>query len=144
MYRHNDTRRISRPNLCSCSDHPSRHPRAAYALLWSTLMPSPLGERIRRLRREKGLTLDELAKLTASSKSWLWELETREAPRPSAEKLARVAAVLGVTGDFLTAAATSEPDSGVLDEAFFRKYQQLDADTKEKVRDLVERWSREE
>ena len=105
-------------------------------------MPSHLGEMIRRLRRERGLTLDELARLTESSKSWLWELETREAPRPSAQKLSRVAAALGVTVDFLAAAPVAGPDAGVLDEAFYRKYRQLDDGTRAKVRDLVERWSR--
>jgi transcriptional regulator with XRE-family HTH domain len=107
-------------------------------------MASPLGETIRRLRREKRLTLDELARLTESSKSWLWELENREAPRPSAEKLSRVAAALGVTTDFLTAAPVEGPDAGVLDEAFYRKYRQLDEGTRAKIRDLVERWSRDD
>ncbi len=107
-------------------------------------MPSRLGEAIRRLRKEKGLTLDELAKLTGSSKSWLWELETKEAPRPSAEKVSRLAVALGVTSDFLVSPTGGEPDAGVVDEAFFRRYRELDVDTRAKVRDLVERWSRDD
>ena len=58
-------------------------------------MAAAIGERIKELRDGKGYTLDELAKLTDSSKSYIWELENRNPPRPSAEKLARIAEALG-------------------------------------------------
>ena len=54
-------------------------------------MANILGEKIRKLRKEKGLTLDKLADLTGSSKSYIWELENKNPPRPSAEKLAKIA-----------------------------------------------------
>ena len=46
---------------------------------------NPLGDRIRNLRKEKGLTLDQLAEQSGSSKSYIWELENKSPPRPSAE-----------------------------------------------------------
>lgn len=51
-----------------------------------TGMPTALGEKIQKLRKAKGLTLDRLAELTESSKSYIWELENKSPPRPSAEK----------------------------------------------------------
>jgi len=50
---------------------------------------NPLGDRIRTLRKEKGLTLDQLAEQSGSSKSYIWELENKSPPRPSAEKLVK-------------------------------------------------------
>ena len=50
-------------------------------------MASPLGEKIKNLRIEKGLSLEQLAQMTDSSKSYLWELENREQANPSLEKI---------------------------------------------------------
>ena len=41
-------------------------------------MTASIGEKIRALRSEKGYTLDELARLAESSKSYIWELEKQE------------------------------------------------------------------
>ncbi len=62
-------------------------------------MPSPLGDKMRALRKEKKLSLEQLAELTDSSKSYIWELENKDVPRPSAEKIGRIAAALEVTPD---------------------------------------------
>ena len=59
------------------------------------------GERIRDRRKELGLTLDQLAAASDSSKSYVWELENKNPPRPSAEKLAAIAKALQVTVDWL-------------------------------------------
>ena len=40
-------------------------------------MVNILGDKIRDLRKEKKLTLDKLAELTGSSKSYIWELENK-------------------------------------------------------------------
>ena len=54
-------------------------------------MPSPLGDKIRALRKEKKLSLERLAELTESSKSYIWELENKDDPKPSAEKIGKIA-----------------------------------------------------
>src|ERR1700758_2216315 len=59
------------------------------------------GQRIKELRTTKGLTLDQLAQETGSSKSYIWELENKNPPRPSAEKLSAIAGALEVTVDYL-------------------------------------------
>lgn len=100
-------------------------------------MTITLGERIRELRKKKGFTLDELAAKAESSKSYIWELENKDPPRPSGEKLALVAAALDVTTDYLLGADT-EGLSTAEDKAFFRKYQKMDDTQKRQVREMLE------
>jgi transcriptional regulator with XRE-family HTH domain len=95
-----------------------------------------LGERIRELRKRKGYTLDELAARSESSKSYIWELENKDPPRPSGEKLALIAEALGVTPDYLLGV---EPEvERAEDKAFFRKYQKMDAPRKAQIREMLE------
>jgi transcriptional regulator with XRE-family HTH domain len=103
-------------------------------------MAKTLGEKIRQMRKQKGYTLEKLGELTESSKSYIWELENKNPPRPSADKVAKIAAVLGVTADYLVDTRESSPEPDVVDKAFFRKYQNMSPDTKEKIRQMVELW----
>lgn len=107
-------------------------------------MITPIGIKIRDLRKKQGYTLEKLAELTGSSKSYIWELENKNPPRPSAEKVAKIAAVLGVTTDYLLNTTTAGPSEDVLDQAFFREYQDLEESTKEKLRELVKLWGKKE
>lgn len=94
------------------------------------------GEKIRDLRKKAKLTLEQLAELTESSKSYIWELENKNPPRPSAEKIDKIARAFGVTSDYLmdekADLVTAE------DEAFFRKYRELSPDAKEKLRKITD------
>ncbi|MGV8838813.1 MAG: helix-turn-helix domain-containing protein [Bauldia sp.] len=101
-------------------------------------MSTPLGEKIRELRKKKGYTLDKLAELADSSKSYIWELENKNPPRPSAEKVAKIAAVLGVTTDYLIdTTATMEP-ADAKDAAFFREYRKMDPAVKDRIRRMID------
>lgn len=100
-------------------------------------MTNHFGKRIYELRKAAKLTLDQLAEKSGVSKSYLWELENKNPPRPSAEKLAGIAAVLGVTGDYLLGAETAENLETAQDKAFFRKYNQMDPAKKEQIRRML-------
>jgi transcriptional regulator with XRE-family HTH domain len=102
-----------------------------------------LGEKIRLLRKEKGLTLDELAIKAESSKSYIWELENRTPPSPSAQKLAKVAEALGVTLSYFLDDGSEVSQDDAVDVGFFRKYQNMDAVTKAKVRKMIDLWDDE-
>jgi transcriptional regulator with XRE-family HTH domain len=95
-----------------------------------------LGERIRSLRQERGFTFDALAKMSGASKSYIWELENRAPPRPSADKLSAIAKALGVTAGYLI-----EPDSQKLcdaeDAAFFSEYIALPEAVRRQVRQIA-------
>lgn len=107
-------------------------------------MITPFGKKLRDLRKKNGYTLEKLAELAESSKSYIWELENKNPPRPSAEKVAKIASILGVTTDYLISDTKAAPGEDVLDQAFFREYQGLDEPTKEKLRDLVKLWGKKE
>ena len=94
------------------------------------------GKRIKELRTEKGLTLDQLAQETGSSKSYIWELENKNPPRPSAEKLSAIAAALEVTVDYLIGSDEQTLEEAE-DTAFFRKYRSLPEETRRQIREMA-------
>lgn len=104
-------------------------------------MPTALGDKINTLRRKKGLTLEKLGELTDSSKSYIWELENKNPPRPSADKISKIAAVLGVTAEYLIDPADDVAEADAVDSAFFRKYQKMPGETKEKIRQIIDLWN---
>ncbi len=104
---------------------------------------APLGDKIRTLRKQKKFSLDQLAELTESSKSYIWELENKDDPKPSAEKIGKIAAVLDVTTEFLLTESATTPDEEVLDEAFFRKYKNMSEPDKKKIRKILDAWEDE-
>jgi transcriptional regulator with XRE-family HTH domain len=106
-------------------------------------MSTVLGEKMRELRKRKGYTLEKLAELTESSKSYIWELENKNPLRPSAEKVARIAAVLGVTSDYLVDSTEKTDVAEATDQAFYRRYRKMDPATKDKIRRMVDLWGEE-
>ncbi len=100
-------------------------------------MAEAVGARIRALRKKKNLTLDQLADQAGLSKSYLWELENKDPPRPSGEKLAGIAKTLKVTVDYLLGSDPAENLETAEDKAFFREYQQMHPDTKAKLRRMM-------
>lgn len=101
-------------------------------------MPSLLGTKINELRRGKGLTLDQLAQATESSKSYMWEIENKDVARPSAEKLDKIATALGVTAAFLIDASQTKPTADVEDTAFFQRFQKADPRVKGQLRRIFD------
>jgi transcriptional regulator with XRE-family HTH domain len=94
------------------------------------------GTRIKELRADQGLTLEQLAQKTDSSKSYIWELENKNPPRPSAEKLAAIAAALGVTVDYLIGSDT-QTLAKAEDTAFFRQYSSMPTETRRQIREMA-------
>jgi transcriptional regulator with XRE-family HTH domain len=95
------------------------------------------GSRIKELRVKQQLTLDQLAQVTKSSKSYIWELENKNPPRPSAEKLAVIAAALGVTVDYLIGTDDEQTLQKAEDTAFFREYSSLPESTRRQIREMA-------
>lgn len=100
-------------------------------------MATRLGEKLRALRKERGLTLEKLAEEARLSKSYLWELENRESQRPSAEKLTALGDALGVSASYFIEDDTRDPEERHFDEVFFRNYQKLAPDDKEQLRKIM-------
>ena len=107
-------------------------------------MPTALGEKIRRLRKQKGFTLDKLAELSGCSKSYVWELENKQPPRPSAEKLSSVADSLDTTLEYLLDDEDALTEEDAADARFYRRYRKMNRETKEKIRQTVRLWGDDE
>lgn len=104
-------------------------------------MPTTLRDKLKKLRKDKELSLDELARLSGASKSYLWELENRESTKPSAEKLTEIARVLSVTTEYLLD-DKAEFDDAQVKEVFFRKFTRLEADDKDKILNIMDMWGK--
>jgi transcriptional regulator with XRE-family HTH domain len=100
-------------------------------------MASRLGEKLHKLRKDNGFTLDGLAEKSGLSKSYLWELENRESQRPSAEKLSALANVFGVSPTYFIEDDVRAPEERHLDEGFFRAYQKLGPDAKAQLHQIL-------
>jgi transcriptional regulator with XRE-family HTH domain len=93
--------------------------------------------RLRRLRKSSNLTMEALADAAGISKSYVWELEHREAPRLSAKVVNGLAKALGVTPQELM----GEPQpvqASPEDLRFFRKYINMDKADKDRLRKMVD------
>lgn len=96
---------------------------------------SELGDRVLRLRKAKGLSLQKVADISDMSKGYVWELEKGNSVRPSADKIAGLARALGVTVDYLISGGASLADAE--DQAFFLVYMSLTGEKKSQMREIL-------
>ena len=104
-----------------------------------------LAERLRKLRDDKEMSLDDVAKKAKISKTYLWELERDEkgAKKPSADVLLRIAEALKVSLAELLALATVQVKDGPVEvppslcEFQERMDKQGEALTADDLRDLA-------
>ena len=103
-------------------------------------MSTTTGIRIRASRKARGYTLEQLAERAGSSKSYIWELENKAPPRPSADLLARIAMALGITIEYLLDETGTITEEDSADAAFFRKYKRLDETDRARLRRMIDLW----
>jgi transcriptional regulator with XRE-family HTH domain len=101
-----------------------------------------LGAKIKELRKEKALTLEQLAEKIGSGKSYIWEIENKGVKRPSAEKLAAIAKALDVTTDYLIDDTQTEVSDDLEKEVFYRKLGQLEKGDQDRIMDMIDAWSK--
>lgn len=97
-----------------------------------------IGEKIKKLRKANGLTLEGLANFTNSSKSYIWELENKNID-PSFSKIKIISKRLGVTPDyFLSDESSRHEEVKSIDDAYYLQYLSFDEETKEKIRKITD------
>lgn len=64
-----------------------------------------LGELIKKARKANGLTLEELAEATSTSKSYIWGLENNKDVNPSIQHCAKLSLALGISVNSIACAA---------------------------------------
>ena len=94
------------------------------------------GQKIRELRAKKGWSLDQLADLSNTSKSYIWELENRPQRKPTVDKLASISKALGVTLNSLIE-ETAVPEEEVAEKGFFRKFKKLSEHDRKTIEDIM-------
>lgn len=77
-----------------------------------------IGDRIRQLREEKGMTLEDLGNKVGVGKSTVRKWETGMIENMRRDKIAKVAAALDVTPDYLIGWKDSDKNYEVLIEAY--------------------------
>ena len=101
-------------------------------------MASAFGARLRRFREAKKLTLQQVADAVGCTKAYIWELEMKDGQRPSAERVQKIAQVLGVTmEDVMGTPMEQAPDASPEDVAFFREYAGMTEDEKKNYQDVL-------
>lgn len=100
-----------------------------------------LRSKMKQLRKEKRLTLEQLAEKIGSGKSYIWGIENGGVKRPSAEKLVAIAKALDVTTDYLIDDAQTEMTEALEKEVLFRKLGQLEKGDRDKIMSMIDIWS---
>ena len=101
-------------------------------------MASAFGARLRRLREAKKLTLQQVADAVGCTKAYIWELEMKEGQRPTAERIQKIAQVLGVTmEDVMGTPMQQAPEASPEDVAFFREYAGMTHEEKDRYRQAL-------
>jgi len=99
-----------------------------------------LGEKVKQLRTANKMTLEELANIAGSRKSYIWELENRGI-KPSAQKLYQISQHFGVSLEYMVDDTFVKAEANEIDSAYFIKYRRLPNNTKKKIRDLIDTWT---
>lgn len=102
-----------------------------------------IGERVKKYRKEAGMTLTELAERAGVAKSYLSALERNIQKNPSVQFLEKVAVVLGISIDHLikdNVGSISGEDGSNIDNEWVRLVQEAmnSGVSKEEFRDFLE------
>lgn len=94
-------------------------------------------DKIRSLRKAKGLSLEKLAAQTGCTKGYLCEIEHGNSPRPSAKLLASIANALDVSIEFLLNDNVESPDQKTLATAMVSKFNKLSERDQLRVMEII-------
>jgi transcriptional regulator with XRE-family HTH domain len=101
------------------------------------IVATPLGDKIRKLRKAQKMSMETLAVEADMSKSYLWELENSDDANPTVDKLERLAAVLNTTAEHLVSNEQLDQPADAFDKAFFRNYKSLKPETKQQLLEIL-------
>ena len=93
-----------------------------------------LAKRVRKLRKDKGWSLELLAKKTGHSKSYIWELEHNNNVNPSAGLVHRLAIAFDTSMEYLL---VGRMDENTVDTIFIRAYLTLTEDDRRVMRKVM-------
>lgn len=89
-------------------------------------MSDSFAKKVRKLRTDNDLTLEDLANKLGTTKNYVWQLENKTPARPSGQLLLRIADIFGVSPDFLIDDKSETETQDQFADALFRKSKDLD------------------
>jgi transcriptional regulator with XRE-family HTH domain len=90
------------------------------------------------LARGEEIDLQQVADAVGCTKAYIWELEMKDGQRPSAERIQKIAKVLGVTmEDVMGEPMQQVPQASPEDVAFFREYAGMTDEEKDRYRQAL-------
>jgi len=92
-----------------------------------------LSEKIKKHRKEKKLTLEQLGNIVGTKKEYIWQLEKNLIKQPSGRLVQKLALALNVDSDYLLDEKRKEFKSNSFEKSFIKKFHSLD---KKKQRQL--------
>lgn len=101
-----------------------------------------IGARIKRLRRDREFTLEDLADKVGTCKSVICTIEKGRQSRPSYSMLQRIAAALDTSTQFIGEGTYCLTREEWQDIQFHKNYMSLGVDDKEKIQQLVKLWAK--
>jgi len=96
-------------------------------------------DRMKSKRKELGLSLQKVADLAGTGKSYIWELENSNIKKPSAEKLLEIAIALKTTTEFLLTGMEIKENETML----LRSYHRMDDEDKGKLQRIASLFANE-
>lgn len=100
-------------------------------------MSEKFGEKLRKMRLSRNVTLEQLAEAVGSSKAYVWQLENKKNAKPSAELLLKISDFFSQSPDFFLDDQRIEPSEQQLDDAFFRKFKKLSEGDKRTIERII-------
>lgn len=97
-------------------------------------MRKDFAKTIAKARKERNDTLDEVAKATGMTKSYVWELENKPAIRPSAMTVYKLAKHFDVTVEYLLG---FESKPSAIDRAFYQRYLNASDKVRAQIRHIL-------
>lgn len=101
-----------------------------------------LGERINRLRLEKGESLQDVASAVGVSKAHIWELEKGRTDNPAMALVTKLADHFGVSVSYLVGEDREAPDADDDLVRMFRQAQELDPADRQILDELLQSFLR--
>ena len=103
-----------------------------------------LGDNIRKFRKEKGLTLNNLAKMCNMAPSYLSDLENNKSINPSNEKLNKLSEILGVKIEDFYKEEPDEIDELETDmKLLYSKIKDLSPNDRKKILEIIKKFEEE-
>lgn len=99
-----------------------------------------MGQKIRYARKQRKLTMEDLAGLSGCTKGYIWDLEFSKSTNPSAKKLYRISLALDVPFEYIVDDDIKVVNDMLKWKPFYGRFKMLSDIDKSKVINIMDRY----